>query len=200
MTSTLETVSGIQTRIFTLPGRLPFMIAADLAEAYQTTPKRLGEAVKRNPARFPERYVFVLSEGEEAQMRSQFATTYGKKRHDLRPLVFTHGGANMLASVLRGPVADEMAVIINDAFTGMEARAIHDAKIALSKLTTEWLLKKPIRARLVAAWQAGMSIDEFKLSNPYYSYKLIEASVRELRLAGQIPSPLRGMSETLFDA
>lgn len=189
-------MAGIQARIFHLSGRPPFMTVADLAEVYNTTPKRIGEAVKRNPARFPERYAFRLSEAEEAQMWTQFATTYGKKRNDVRALVLTHGGANMLASVLRGDVADQMAVAINDAFTEMEQQAISDAKAMLLKLRTE-AGRKPIYVWIKTYVQEGRSFEELWRSTNYSRPKL-EQAAREMLAQGLIPQLPNGLQGDLF--
>jgi len=51
------------------------MLDADLAGLYGVTTKRLNEAVKRNPLRFPEDFVFQLTSQELEALRSQFATS-----------------------------------------------------------------------------------------------------------------------------
>lgn len=195
--TTLFDIAGIQARIFHLPGRPPFMISADLAEVYQTTPRRIGEAVKRNPTRFPARYAFRLSKAEEEQRWSQSATTSPGKRTDLEPLVFTHGGANMLASVLRGPVADQMAVAINDAFTEMEMRAIADVNNMLAKLRCDILARKPIYVKIVDAAARGLSVDDLRRETNYPGWK-IEQAAREMFGMGMIETLLVGMTPDLF--
>lgn len=196
MTTTLETVSGIKTRIFTLPNRPPFMLAADMATAYQTTVKRINEAVKRNPARFPERYAFRLTLAEEQQRWSQFAATSPGKRTDLEPLVFTHGGANMLASVLRGPVADEMSVTINDAFTEMEQAAIRDANKMLARFKLH-AGQKHMRAAILA--NAGHSVEEIRRTTGWPGHK-VEAVLRECLRLGMLDEVPAGLQGNLFDA
>ncbi len=207
--TTLFDIADIQARIYTLPDRPPFMLSNDLAEVYGTTTRKLNQAVKRNPARFPERYAFRLSKAEEQQRWSQFVTTSAGKRTDLEPLVFTHGGANMLASVLRGPVADEMAVAINDAFTEMEQGAIADAKHMVGKLRTDILAhmvgklrtdilaKKPIYVRIKDASERGVHIDTLWRETNYPKHKL-EAATREMVKLGMIAEPLAGMQRELF--
>lgn len=194
--STLFDIAGLRARIFTLPGRPPFMLAADLAEVYGTVPKRITEQVKRNPARFPDRYAFRLTEDEEVKMIAQNALSFGKKRADLRPLAFTHGGANMLSGVLKSPVADEMAVAINDAFTEMEQQAIREARFMLQKLRID-VYKKPIYIWCVEAARQGWDFEHlFRSTN--YTRKKLEMAVRELVAMRIIPSPLKGMQADLF--
>lgn len=57
------------------------MIDRDLAELYGVKTKRLKEQVRRNIARFPEDFMFELSESEEKVLRSQNATLEGKGRY-----------------------------------------------------------------------------------------------------------------------
>ena len=195
--TTLETISGIKARIFTLDGRPPFMLAADLAEAYGSTVRAINQAVKRNPERFPDRYAFRLTRAEEEQRWSQNVIPSPGKRTDLEPLVFTHGGANMLSGVLKSPVADEMAVAINDAFTEMEQAAIRDARAMVARLQVDALRKKPIYGYIRLSMLAGQSLDEMWRRSSYPKWKL-EQAAREMvamRLADRLP---HGMSGDLF--
>jgi hypothetical protein len=111
--------------------------------------------------------------------------------------VFTHGGANMLASVLRGEVADRMAVAINDAFTEMEQAALRDARMMLVKLRLDTL--KPIYVKVMMASQEGWSIEELR-QRCSYSRPRLEQAVREIIATGHLSKPLRGMQAGLFDA
>lgn len=86
------------------------MLDADLAALYRVKTKHLNEQVKRNPERFPEDFMFRLTE-EEAQRLEREPGANGQfrgRRH--RPFAFTEQGAGMLASVLRSPVATRVAI------------------------------------------------------------------------------------------
>ncbi|MBW8332852.1 MAG: ORF6N domain-containing protein [Prolixibacteraceae bacterium] len=75
------------------------MIDRDLAELYSVETKRLKEAVKRNLFRFPEDFMFELTDDEYSNLRSQFATSsWGGSRY--APMAFTEHGVLMLSSVL----------------------------------------------------------------------------------------------------
>lgn len=96
------------------------MLDSDLAEIYQVTTKRLNEQVKRNRERFPEDFMFQLTSGEAAALRSQFATSNrGRGGRRYRPYVFTEHGAVMLASVLNSPVAVQASIQVVRAFIRM---------------------------------------------------------------------------------
>lgn len=77
------------------------MLDIDLAELYQVETKRLNEQVKRNTDRFPEDFMFQLTEAEWESLRSQIATSKkGRGGRRYAPLAFTENGVLMLSSVL----------------------------------------------------------------------------------------------------
>ena len=67
-------IEAIKDRILEIRGQR-VMLDRDLAELYGVETKRLNEAVKRNINRFPEDFMFVLTEEEWLRLRSQFATS-----------------------------------------------------------------------------------------------------------------------------
>jgi len=75
------------------------MIDSDLSELYGVETRRLNEQVKRNLTRFPEDFMFQLSEDELKNLMSQFATSSWGGRRKL-PFAFTEHGVLMLSSVL----------------------------------------------------------------------------------------------------
>lgn len=98
----------------------------DLAELYGYEVKRLNEQVKRNITRFPEDFMFQLSKEEipENFLKSQNATLNenGNKRglHIKKlPYAFTEQGIYMLATVLRGELAEQQSIFIMRAFREM---------------------------------------------------------------------------------
>jgi hypothetical protein len=105
----------IEKRIVILRGQR-VMLDADLAEVYGVTTKRLNEQVKRNRKRFPEDFMFQLTEAEAHALRSQFATTRQHGGRRTLPYAFTEHGAVMLASVLSTPTAVKVSVLVVRAF------------------------------------------------------------------------------------
>lgn len=186
--------TGLSARIHHLPGREPFMLAADLAEAYGTETKRIGEQVKRNPDRFPERYAFRLNEDEMTLLRSQNATA---SKDRALPLAFNRAGAYALSAVLKTDIAAEVSVVIYDTFAAMEERAFEQLHATMSKLRCDVLVKKPIYHRIVMAAAEGWSFEQLwrQLS---YSRPKLEQAVRECVGLGLIAAPLAGMQPDLF--
>src|SRR5436190_9969086 len=76
------------------------MLDSDLADLYEVETKVLNQAVKRNSDRFPEDFMFQLTAGEEAALRSQIVTSnIGRGGRRSLPYVFTENGVAMLSSV-----------------------------------------------------------------------------------------------------
>ena len=107
----------IERRIYIIRGQ-KVMLDADLAELYQVTTKALNQAVRRNANRFPEDFMFQLTEDEAAALRSQSVTLdEGRGRYSkYAPLAFTEHGVAMLSSVLSSDRAVQMNILIIRAF------------------------------------------------------------------------------------
>ena len=84
------------------------MLDKDLAELYGVETRVLNQAVQRNKERFPEDFMFQLSEEEYDILISQFVTSsWGGTRKI--PYAFTEQGVAMLSSVLNS----DRAVSVN---------------------------------------------------------------------------------------
>ena len=93
------------------------MLDSDLAGLYGVTTKRLNEQVKRNLSRFPDDFMFQLTESETDLLRSQFATSKkGRGGRRYQPYAFTEQGVAMLSSVLNSERAIKVNVEIMRAF------------------------------------------------------------------------------------
>ena len=113
----LVTVDNICNKVYVIRGK-QVMIDYDLAELYGYEVKRLNEQVKRNINRFPEDFMFQISREEEENLKSQIATSsWGGKRK--LPYAFTEQGIYMLATVLRGELAEQQSIFIMRAFREM---------------------------------------------------------------------------------
>ena len=113
MTNTLQ-IEAIKTKIYTIRGQ-KVILDRDLAELYQVETRYLNKAVKRNMARFPEKYMFQLTKDEFENLKFQFGTSSWGGTRKL-PHAFTEHGALMAASILNSPVAIKINQIIIDVF------------------------------------------------------------------------------------
>ena len=66
----------IKQKIYEINGK-QVMLDSDLAKLYQVETKRINEAVKNNPEKFPERFSWLLTKDEYLNLRSKFATSSG---------------------------------------------------------------------------------------------------------------------------
>ncbi len=132
----------IQKRIHTIRG-MQVMLDRDLAEFYGVETKVLNQAVKRNSERFPEMFMFQLTQDEADSLRSQFVTSKdtflrsqnvtldesvwrshfaiskGKGGRRYLPYVFTEQGVAMLSAVLKSGAAVRVSIQIMNAFVAM---------------------------------------------------------------------------------
>lgn len=97
------------------------MLDSDLAELYECAngTKDINKAVKRNPEKFPEDFMFQLTDDEFNILRFHFGTSNVKGGRRYNPYVFTEQGVAMLSSVLRTKTAIKVSIIIIDTFVKM---------------------------------------------------------------------------------
>ena len=110
--------NNIKDKIYTIRN-LQVMLDKELAELSGVKPIRLREQIKRNIARFPDDFMFQLSEDEVDLMVSQNAIPSRKYLGGSLPLVFTEQGVSMLSSVLRSEIAVNISVQIIRVFVSM---------------------------------------------------------------------------------
>ena len=103
------------------------MLDADLADLYGVTTGNLNKAVQRNTERFPDDFMFQLTQEEFENLKFQIgiARSWGGRR--TQPFVFTELGIAMLSSVLRSTQAVQVNMAIMRTFVRMrEMLATHE--------------------------------------------------------------------------
>ncbi len=121
MNEIVEKIS-VENMIYEIGG-VEVMLDSDLAKLYQVETKRINEAVRNNPLKFPERFSWLLSNKEVENLKSKFSTSrleygnHGGRRYN--PRVFTEQGVYMLATILKSKIATEVSIAIMDAFVKM---------------------------------------------------------------------------------
>ena len=109
---------NIENMIYEIRGK-QVMLDSDLAKLYNVETKRINEAVKNNPYKFPERFSFRLNEIEMENLWSKFSTAKISNMSRSYPRVFTEQGIAMLSTILKSKVAVETSIRIMDAFVKM---------------------------------------------------------------------------------
>ena len=108
----------IKSMIYTIRGQ-QVMLDSDLADLYGYEVKALNQQVKRNINRFPEDFMFQLTQDELSNLKSQNVTSsWGGVRK--LPYAFTEQGIYMLATVLKGEVAERQSIYIMRTFREMK--------------------------------------------------------------------------------
>ena len=77
------------------------IIDADVACLYGVETRRINEAVRNNPEKFPETYMFQLNPTETENLRSKISTANFSSKSRVLPKVFTEKGLYMLATILK---------------------------------------------------------------------------------------------------
>jgi hypothetical protein len=85
------------------------MLDSDLAELYGVETRVLNQAINRNNDRFPEDFMFRLTETEWENLKSQFVISSWGGRRTL-PYVFTEHGVLMLSNVLNSKRAIQVNI------------------------------------------------------------------------------------------
>ncbi len=119
------------------------LLDADVAAIYGVETKRINEAVKNNPEKFPQDYMFELSVEEFADLRSKISTTkFAKTR--VAPKAFTEKGLYMMATILRSKQAIEAAFAIIETFSKIRklVRSIKELSAAKDKTGQKLLMHK----------------------------------------------------------
>ena len=101
------------------------MLDSDLARLYEIETKALNRAVKRNLDRFPDFFMFQLTEDEFNSLRYQIGTSNeGKGGRRYLPFAFTEHGVLMLSSVLNSKKAISVNIEIMETFIKLRQYAL----------------------------------------------------------------------------
>lgn len=132
----------VKEKIFQLRNQ-EIILDSDVAALYGVETKRINEALKNNPEKFPEGYVFTLSEEEWIDLRSKFSTARLQKAR-YAPKAFTEKGLYMLATILKSPRATETTLAIVETFARIRelSRAIAELSQSPEEFEQKALMQK----------------------------------------------------------
>ena len=120
------TTKDVEARMIQFRGQ-HVLLDRDVAELYGVETKRINEAVKNNPDKFPPRCIICLDEEESAFLRSKISTlepSQGNGRQsNYNFKAFTERGLYMLATVLKSPRATQTTLAIIDTFVQVREMA-----------------------------------------------------------------------------
>jgi hypothetical protein len=119
--------NNIVDKIYIIRGQ-KVMLDKDLAEMYRVEVRVLNQSVKRNIIRFPEDFMFQLTDEEWQNLKSQFVTSSWGGARKL-PFVFTEQGVAMLSSILNSETAILVNIQIIRVFTKMKQLLIDNKEL-----------------------------------------------------------------------
>ena len=112
----LITTNEVEKLMLSIRGK-NVLLDRDVAALYGVETKRINEAVKNNPEKFPFGYIFELDRYEKQQLVENFDRFNMLKHSTVSPTVFTERGLYMLATILKSPQAVITTLAIIDTFT-----------------------------------------------------------------------------------
>ncbi|HWZ99554.1 MAG TPA: ORF6N domain-containing protein [Candidatus Dormibacteraeota bacterium] len=118
----------ISRKIYFLRGQR-VMLSADLARLYGVEVRALVQAVQRNIERFPDDFLFQLTDDEYTNLKSQFVISSWGGARRARPYAFTEQGVAMLSSVLRGSRAVQVNIAIMRTFVRLREMLATNQKL-----------------------------------------------------------------------
>ncbi len=108
----------IENKLIEIRGQ-KILLDSDVAELYGVETKRVNEAVKNNPEKFPHGYIMNVTQEEWISLKSKISTLKGKGRGQHAkyiPKVFTEKGLYMLATILKSKAATQTTIAIIETF------------------------------------------------------------------------------------
>ena len=114
-TATPIAYSEVEKLIVSVRGQ-PVIVDADVAKLYGVATKRVNEAVRNNPEKFPADYMFALTADELSDLRSKISSAKVSSKSRALPKAFTEKGLYMLATVLKSKRATEATFAIIETF------------------------------------------------------------------------------------
>jgi hypothetical protein len=119
------------------------LLDSDVAHLYGVETKRINEAVKNNPDKFPDGYLIELDKGEWDGLKSKFSTSIKGGKVKL-PAAFTEKGLYMLATILKSPVATQATISIIETFTKIRelSRSVKELSAIQDKAQQKALMQR----------------------------------------------------------
>ncbi len=128
----------IRDKIIHIQGK-QVILDSDAADLYGVETKRINEAIKNNPDKFPEGYLISLTKEDKIKVVENFDHLSNLRFSPVLPKGITEKGLYMLATILKSPVATETTIAIIETFA--KVRELSRTISELSEQTNEDLQK-----------------------------------------------------------
>ena len=118
--SQIMAMADVKARMISVRGQ-PVLLDRDVAALYGVETKHVNQAVRNNPGRFLEGYLFELSDDELQNLRSKFLTANISTKSRVPPKVFTERGLYMLATILKSARAERATIAIIETYAQLRS-------------------------------------------------------------------------------
>ena len=180
------TINSIENKIYNIRG-MQVILDRDLAQLYQVETRIMIQAVKRNQDRFPDSFIFQLSDAEFQHWKSQIVISNADKMGLRRaPYAFTEQGVAMLSAVLRSDTAIQVSIQIMQTFVTMRKFLINNASvfqrldhIELKQLKTDEKLEQIFKALETGQIQPHQGV--FFDGQIFDAYSFVSSLIREAK-------------------
>ena len=108
----------VESKILTIRGE-QIILDRDVADLYGVETRDINKAVSNNRDKFPDGYVFEITNHEVEDLRCKFSTANISPKSRVLPKAFTEKGLYMLATILKSPVATQTTIAIVEAFANI---------------------------------------------------------------------------------
>jgi len=109
----------VEEKIITLRNQ-QVILDCDVAELYGVETKEINQAVRNNPDKFPEGYIWGVDEQEKNELVKNFDRFEKQKHSSVLPRAFTEKGLYMLATILKSPRAVQTTITIVEAYAKLK--------------------------------------------------------------------------------
>ena len=140
--SDVAKIENLEEFIIEIKGQ-KVLLDADVAAIYGVETKRVNEAVKNNPDKFPDGYILELDKNEWDSLKSKFSTSMRGGKVKL-PSAFTEKGLYMLATILKSQQATQATISIVETFSKIRelSRNIKELSVVQDKAEQKSLMQK----------------------------------------------------------
>ena len=118
--SQIMAMADVKARMVSVRGQA-VLLDRDVAALYGVETKHVNQAVRNNPGRFLEGYLFELSDDELQNLRSKFLTANISTKSRVPPKVFTERGLYMLATILKSARAERATIAIIETYAQLRS-------------------------------------------------------------------------------
>ena len=114
-----DLIPNVEGKIINLRGQ-QVILDCDVAELYGVATKEINQAVKNNPRKFPEGYIFEIDNQEKIEVVKNFDHLQNLRFSPQLPKAFTERGLYMLATILKGERAEQTTLAIVETYAKLK--------------------------------------------------------------------------------